>query len=230
MATSSSPLTECIICLDEDVDKGRACGFCGKFICQTCLPNLVEIDEEGEIDEQNGDLRCPNCRNSLVEGDLHRRRSNILAAVPELPKQLVSDIVTLEDLMSRCMQLCASEESGVEFYNVPASVVTQAITSDEQYCAMLERLLPSTRHARALRRTLRSNPFDRANVSALCREYLKLLTSSAGLTQSEARRIFEVVAQLSLGVEANGATDRYAAAWSTSSVATSRKSGLRVGV
>ena len=58
-------LMQCLICMDE-VTEARACGFCNKSICRTCLPHLVEINYEGEADEENGDLRCPNCRGSLV--------------------------------------------------------------------------------------------------------------------------------------------------------------------
>ena len=50
----------------DEVTEARACGFCNKRICRTCLPHLVEINCEGEADEANGDLRCPNCRGSLV--------------------------------------------------------------------------------------------------------------------------------------------------------------------
>ena len=62
---TGSPYAVCLICMDE-VTEARACGFCNKRICRTCLPHLVEINYEGEADEENGDLRCPNCRGSLV--------------------------------------------------------------------------------------------------------------------------------------------------------------------
>ena len=77
---------ECLICMDDvpAAAEARACGFCGKLICRTCLPHLVEIDHEGEVDEENGDLRCPNCRRSLVEGDLHKRRTAIAMATAHI--------------------------------------------------------------------------------------------------------------------------------------------------
>ena len=37
-------------------DCARACGFCNKRICRTCLPHLVEINCEGEADEMGRPL------------------------------------------------------------------------------------------------------------------------------------------------------------------------------
>lgn len=202
---------QCLICMEEVTSEARACGFCGKRICRTCLPHLVEIDYEGEADEENGDLRCPNCRGSLVEGDLHKRRSGIAAAMPDVCAQVASDLVTMEDLIARLMQLCASEEAGVSFYNVSEDVVMQAISRDPAYSGMLERVLKSERRARTLRYDLRKSPTDRGNVTTICKLYLTLLTQTIGLTQEHARKILEEVAQQALSTEAN--FERYAAAW-----------------
>ena len=207
---------QCLICMDEVTNEARACGFCSKLICRTCLPHLVEIDPEGEVDELNGDLRCPNCRGSLVEGDLHKRRSAIATAMPDVSAQVASDIVTMEDLIARLMQLCAASEAGVSFYNVSEDVVMQAISHDRMYSSMLERVLQSARRARTLRYTMRKDPTERSNVTAICKFYLTLLTQTIGLTQEHARKILEEVAQQALSTEAN--FERYAAAWAGAAV------------
>ena len=211
MTGTPAAAMQCLICMDEVTNEARACGFCSKRICRTCLPHLVEINYEGEADEENGDLRCPNCRGSLVEGDLHKRRSAIATAMPNVSTQVAADIVTMEDLIARLMQLCASEEAGVSFYNVSDDIVIQAICRDPNYSSMLERVLKSARRARTLRYTLRKSPTDRGNVTTICKFYLTLLTQTIGLTQEHARKILEQVAQQALSTEAN--FERYAAVW-----------------
>ena len=68
----------------------------------------------------------------------------------------------MEDLIARLIQLCASEEAGVSFYNVSDDVVMQAICRDPNYSDMLGRVLESPRHARALRYTARMSRAPRA--------------------------------------------------------------------
>ena len=211
MTGTPAAAMQCLICMDEVTNEARACGFCSKRICRTCLPHLVEINYEGEADEENGDLRCPNCRGSLVEGDLHKRRSTIATTMPNVSTQVAADIVTMEDLIARLMQLCASEEAGVSFYNVSNDIVIQAICRDPNYSAMLERVLKNARRARTLRYTLRKSPTDRGNVTTICKFYLTLLTQTIGLAQEHARKILEEVAQQALSTEAH--FERYAAAW-----------------
>ena len=164
----------CIICLDdvEDSSAARKCGFCGKHICGECAPQLTEITHEGEADETNGDLRCPNCRRSLAEGDLHQRRLTINHHLKDTDEQVVRDIVTMEDLIARVLQLCVSQANGIEYYSVPADVVARTIAHDLQYARMLERLLQSARRARALRHALRKDPADRGGLTSLCNEYV----------------------------------------------------------
>ena len=131
--------------------------------------------------------------------------------MPSLGTQVAADVVTMEDLIARLIQLCASEEAGVSFYNVSDDVVMQAICRDPNYSDMLERVLESPRHARTLRYTLRKSPTDRGNVTSICKLYLTLLTGTVGLTPEHARKILEEVAQQALGTEAN--FERYAAVW-----------------
>ena len=102
---AGTPAMQCLICMDEVTDEARACGFCNKRICRTCLPHLVEINYEGEADEENGDLRCPNCRGSLVEGDLHIRRTAIATVMTNVSTQVVADIVTMEDFLEEILQV-----------------------------------------------------------------------------------------------------------------------------
>ena len=204
----------CLVCLDEiaDVLSRRECGFCGKFICHECMTHLCEIDQEGEVDETNGDLRCPNCRGSLMEGDLHKRRLVILRHVPGVDDQIARDLVTLEDLIARTMQLCAESETGMSYYNVPPDVVAAAVARDPQYTRMLERMLPSARSARSLRQRLRKSPADKSNVIALTGLYVKQLTGPAiGMSAAAARRIVEEVMRQSLDNDNDAA--RYKAAW-----------------
>lgn len=205
----------CIICLDdldaEALQAARACGFCDKLICGECTLNLTEIDEEGEPDSMNGDLRCPNCRGSLMEGDLHKRRQMVVRRAPTVSKQFAHDLVTLEDLIARSMQLCAHAQTGVEYYNVEQEVVACAIARDDHYASMLERVMNSSRRARAVRGALRKSPSDRSNVSSLCKLYVSQLTSTVGLPSETARGILSEVAEQSL----TGICDfgKYEAAW-----------------
>lgn len=182
---------QCLICLDEidDIAAARMCGYCSKRVCASCLPHLCEITCEGELDEENGDLRCPNCRRSLVDGDLHWRRQAIVLARPDVPHATAADIVTLEDLICRVMQLCAREDTGVQYYSVSSDVVANAIARDPQYTALLERLLGSQRRARAFSLSLRREPINKENVTILCKEYMRLLVEQAGVSASQTRRI-----------------------------------------
>lgn len=211
-AVPPSPAMACIVCFDEikEPASARACGFCSKRICHDCLPHLSEVDEEGELDRDNGDVRCPNCRGSLLEGELHKRRAAIARIRPAVSTEQINDIVTMEDLIARLMQVCASEEAGVSFYTVSDDIVVQAIAHDPVFSGALERVLKSARRARMLRLNLRRNPTERSNVTALCKEYLALLVQ-VGLTKEHARTILEEVAQQALTSEANDA--RYASAW-----------------
>ena len=215
-----SPAPTCIICLDDlgaaTVSSSRTCGFCGKHICPSCLPNLTEIDTDGEADELNGDLRCPNCRRSLIEGDLHARRRTITTTRPNVAASIVDDIVTLEDLLGRVMQLSAQHETGVEYYNVTNTVVAHAIARDPEYTALLERLLKSPRKARALRQSLRRSPTDKATATVLCKEYIRLLAHTVGLQVEHARRILEEVAAQSLQNTADH--ERYLIAWQSADI------------
>jgi DNA-directed RNA polymerase subunit RPC12/RpoP len=214
-AAASEDAIACIICLDclEDdaLFRAHACGYCDKRICSQCLPNLMEIDHEGEGDEENGDLRCPNCRRSLMEGELHKRRLAIAKRAPGLSERVVADLVTLEDLIVRLMQLCAAPQIGVAYYNAGHDVVAQAIARDPHYTAMLERVLGSARTARRFLRGVRQSPTDNANMKGACKAYVALLVKAAGLAFDHARRILEEVAEQGLH-NANDA-ERYAAAW-----------------
>lgn len=182
----------CLCCLDEIStadESGRTCGFCEKGICGTCLPHLIEINDEGEGDEENGDLRCPHCRRSYIEGDLHKRRKVIRSHAPDMAAQSVEDIVTLEDVLARVMQLCAHSETGVSYFSVEPAVVAQAISRDATYTAMLERVMGSARRARQLRLSIvRSQP-DKAHIRILCKEYMSQLTKVAGRSAHEAQCI-----------------------------------------
>ena len=208
-------MESCIICLDDLVDnelaQARICGFCSKKICRSCMANLTEIGHDGEADDENGDLRCPNCRGSLMEGDLHKRREAItICASPSVPTQTVLDLVTLEDLIARVMQLCAHQDTGIDYYNVTPEEVVQAIAHDPEYSSMLERLL-DPRRARHLRLSVRRSPADKSNATMLCKVYVQKLTQAFGLSKEHARRILEEVAQQSLGNDPN--FERYLAAW-----------------
>ena len=207
----------CIICLDELCDEealasARSCGYCEKHICAACMPQLTEITQDGEADEDNGDLRCPNCRSSLFEGDLHKRRKAIARCAPSVSEQRIRDLVTLEDLLARCMQLCAQVHAdAVSYYSVEEDVVAMAIARDPVYEAMLMRVLGSSRQARSVRLALRKNPTDKANVTMLCREYVTLLTKEAGVGTAHAKRILEEVGRQSLHNQCDSAS--YLAVW-----------------
>ena len=189
----------CLVCLEAvPRTSGRACGFCEKRVCASCLPGLTELDADGEADSTNGDLRCPHCRASLIEGDLHRRALLIARYAPARSEGVVRDTVTLEDLIARLMQLCLPSHISAEhpeavhidvstYYNEPAPVVAAAIAADAQYASMLQRVLKSDRRARQVRHALRRDPQDKGTVSTLCREYLELLTRVAGLVPESAR-------------------------------------------
>jgi len=214
---------QCLICLDEigDIAAARMCGYCSKRVCASCLPHLCEITCEGELDEENGDLRCPNCRRSLVDGDLHWRRQAIMLARPDVPHATAADIVTLEDLICRVMQLCAREDTGVQYYSVSSDVVANAIARDPQYTALLERLLGSQRRARAFSLSLRREPINKENVTILCKEYMRLLVEQAGVSATQTRCILEEIAEQGL----NNALhyERYSSVWKPSETASKRK-------
>ena len=207
-------MQSCIICLDDldgdELQQARTCGFCSKKICRDCMSSLTEIGHDGEADDENGDLRCPNCRGSLMEGDLHKRREAITLCEPNIATQTVLDLVTLEDLIARVMQLCASGDTGIEYYNVTPEEVVQAIARDPEYSSMLERML-DPRRARHLRFSVRRSPTDKSNATALCKVYVQKLTGTVGLSKEHARRILEEVAQQSLGNDPNPA--RYLSVW-----------------
>jgi len=171
----------------------------------------MEINADGEGDEENGDVRCPHCRRSFIEGDLHKRRNVIRSHALDISAQCVEDIVTLEDVISRVMQLCAYSEHGVSYFNVEPRLVAHAISRDATYTATLERVMGSARRARQLRLSIvRSQP-DKAHIRALCKEYMSQLTKVAGRTAQEAQRILEEVAQQSLSNVSNH--ERYRSAW-----------------
>ena len=212
-------LMQCLCCLeDTTADGSRACGFCDKRVCHACFPHLTEITEDAEADEDNGDVRCPNCRRSLLEGDLHARRKVIALAAPHANDAVVHDIVALEDLITRVLQLCAPPEMG-EYFSVAKELVGQAIANDAQYTALLERLLGSQRTARNLRQHIRNHPTDRANLQALAQPLLQLLHSpkhGVGLTQAKARAILAEVAEQGLQNSMDRA--RYSAVWNREAV------------
>ena len=180
MTSSDAVDPTCLVCL-EDLDAAhrlaaRTCGFCGRHICETCMGQLTEINYDGEADVENGDLRCPNCRGSLIDGDLHQRRRTIRCFVAAaVSDAVVDDVVTLEDLTVRLMQLCACAEADVNYYNAEQGVVAAAIARDRQYCAMLDRAFGSAREARSFRHAVRTRPTDKDNVTKACRMLLTLL-------------------------------------------------------
>lgn len=216
MASSGAVAPTCIVCL-EDLDAAnrlaaRTCGFCGRHICETCMGQLTEINYDGEADVENGDLRCPNCRGSLIDGDLHQRRRTIRCFVAAaVSDAVVDDVVTLEDLTVRLMQLCACAEADVNYYNADRGVVAAAIARDRQYCAMLDRAFGSAREARSFRHAVRTRPTDKDNVTKACRMLLTLLTQKLGVEEKHARRILEEVAYQGLRNEAD--LPRYQAVW-----------------
>ena len=131
--------------------------------------------------------------------------------LPSLDPVVVHDIVTLEDLIGRVMQLVAHAETGVEYYNVGIDEVTGAIARDAEYRQMLERLLGSPRCVRSWGYALRRDPTDKSMVSSLCKQYVSMLTETAGLPVGKARLILEEVAQQCLSNTMD--PQRYSTAW-----------------
>ena len=216
MVNTPSESIPCIICLEDldgdELKQALTCGFCDKRICRSCSACMTEIDDEGEADYLNGDLRCPNCRGSLVEGALHKRRQAIAQSYPNTDAAFARDLVTLEDLITRVVQLTHQEEIGVQYYNATNAEVVQAIARDREYSAVLARTINNPRHVRHLLHSLRRSPSDKGTATALCKEYVRLLTNAPlSLNKDHARAILGEVAHQSLANDFD--FDRYLKVW-----------------